>query len=55
MPVIVNRPRALLDVAEIWDYIADDSEVRANAFINTIDQKFKTCLKHHIWGDLVMN
>ena len=41
MPVIVKRPLALLDVAEIWDYIADDSEARANAFINTIDQKFK--------------
>ena len=41
MPVIVKRPLALIDVAEIWDYIADDSEARANAFINTIDQKFK--------------
>lgn len=41
MPVIVKWPFALLDVAEIWDYIADDSEARANAFINTIDQKFK--------------
>jgi toxin ParE1/3/4 len=40
MPVTVKRPRARIDLAEIWDYIADDSEARADAFIETIDHKF---------------
>ena len=42
MPVIIKRPRAKSDVVEIWDYIADDSEARADAFIDRIDQKFRT-------------
>ena len=42
MPVIVKRPRAKSDLAEIWDYIADDTEARADAFVEKIDQKFQT-------------
>lgn len=42
MPVITQRPRARDDLADIWDYIADDSEARADAFIETIDRKFQT-------------
>ena len=45
MPIIIKRPRALSDLAEIWDYIADDSEVRADAFVATIDAKFQTLAK----------
>ena len=41
MPVILKRPRALSDLAEIWDYIADDSEERADALVDTIDRKFQ--------------
>ncbi len=41
MPVIAKLPRAKADLVEIWDYIADDSEERADAFIATIDQKFQ--------------
>lgn len=41
MPIIIKRPRAISDLAEIWDYIADDSEERADAFIETIDSKLK--------------
>jgi putative addiction module CopG family antidote len=40
MPVIVKLPRAKSDLVEIWNYIADDSEARADAFIETVDQKF---------------
>jgi toxin ParE1/3/4 len=40
MPVIIKRPRVKIDLAEIWDYIADDSELHADAFIETIDEKF---------------
>jgi plasmid stabilization system protein ParE len=39
MPVVVKRPRALDDLAEIWAYIADDSVVHADAFADLIDKK----------------
>jgi toxin ParE1/3/4 len=39
MPVIVKRPRARTDLVEIWNYIADDSEAQADAFLDTIDRK----------------
>ena len=39
MANILKRPRAKADLVEIWDYIADDSENRADAFIETINQK----------------
>jgi toxin ParE1/3/4 len=42
MPVITKRPRAATDLAEIWDYIANDSETHADSFIETIDQKLHT-------------
>jgi toxin ParE1/3/4 len=41
MPVIVIRPRAQSDLAEIWNYIADADEMGADAFIDTIDLKFQ--------------
>lgn len=42
MSIIVKSPKAKTDLVEIWDYIADDSETRADAFIETIDKKFHT-------------
>ena len=42
MLVIVKSPRAKADLAELWDYIADDSEARADEFIETLDRKFRT-------------
>jgi toxin ParE1/3/4 len=42
MPIIIKLPRAKSDLVEIWDYIADDSEARADAFVDMIDQKFLT-------------
>ena len=41
MPVIIKRPRAKSDLVEIWDYIAEDSEARADSFVDQIDKKFK--------------
>ncbi len=41
MPVILKRPSALSDLVEIWEYIAEDSEARADAFVETIDRKFR--------------
>lgn len=40
MPVIIIRPLVFEDIADIWDYIAEDSENRADAFIDSIDRKF---------------
>ncbi len=39
MPIIIKRPLVFEDIADIWDYIAEDSESRADAFIDSIDRK----------------
>jgi toxin ParE1/3/4 len=39
--VIVLQPRAKADLSEIWEFIADDSDDQADAFIDLIDQKFQ--------------
>ena len=41
MAVIVLQPRAKADLADIWEFIADDSDEQADAFIDLIDQKFQ--------------
>ncbi|MDD3581331.1 MAG: type II toxin-antitoxin system RelE/ParE family toxin [Desulfobacca sp.] len=50
MPTIVKRPLARSDLAEIWDYIADDNESRADAFIDLIDRKFHELASHPNMG-----
>ena len=40
MAQIVKSPRAKTDLVEIWDYIAEDSEARADAFVAKIHEKF---------------
>lgn len=40
MPAIVVRPRAIEDLVEAWQYIASDSQVSADRFIDAIDQQF---------------
>jgi len=52
MPIIIKRPRVESDLLEIWDYIADDSEARADAFIDTIDKKFQTLARKPTIGRL---
>jgi toxin ParE1/3/4 len=39
--VIVLQPRAKADLSEIWEFIAEDSDDQADAFIDLIDQKFQ--------------
>jgi toxin ParE1/3/4 len=41
MPVIINRPLVFDDLADIWDYIAEDNQTRADGFIDSIDNKIK--------------
>jgi toxin ParE1/3/4 len=42
MAAVVLSPRALLDLVEIWAYIAEDSPSQADKFSNQIDSKFRT-------------
>ena len=41
MAVIVLQPRAKADLSDIWQFIAEDSDDQADAFIDLIDQKFQ--------------
>jgi toxin ParE1/3/4 len=50
MPVIVKLPRAKSDLVEIWGYIADDNEDRADAFVDRIDQKLLTFASNPTMG-----
>lgn len=46
MAVILKRPRALLDLAEIWSYIAEHSVGNADTFASRIDKTFKLLARH---------
>ena len=50
MPSILLRPRAKADLGEIWGYIADDSETRADAFIVAIEQKLRLLARQPSMG-----
>jgi len=50
MPAITLRPRAITDLAEIWNYIADDSEERADSFIDLLDRKINTLARRPNMG-----
>lgn len=39
MPRVVKRPLAFSDLAEIWSFIADDSEKQADLFVDTLEEK----------------
>ncbi|MCE4226347.1 type II toxin-antitoxin system RelE/ParE family toxin [Methylobacterium sp. C25] len=38
MANIVRRPRARLDLLDVWDYIADDNEAAADSMLDRIDR-----------------
>ena len=42
MPIIIRRPRASADIGEIWEFIAENSVVQADEFVDRIDAKFQT-------------
>lgn len=42
MASVAKRPRAELDLLDIWDYIADDSPDRADEFLDRIEGKLQT-------------
>lgn len=39
MPQVRKRPLAHADLADIWSYIADDSEQQADLFLDMLDDK----------------
>lgn len=39
MPQVRKRPMAFADLADIWSFIADDSEQQADLFIDLLDSK----------------
>ena len=41
MACVLKRPLAYSDLAEIWSFIADDSESAADRFLGVLDQKFR--------------
>jgi toxin ParE1/3/4 len=40
MARVLKRPQAQADLIEIWDYIAQDSEESADAFLDTLNERF---------------
>ncbi len=42
MAIVVKRPRAEMDLLDIWDYIADDSIDRADEFLDQVEAKLQT-------------
>ena len=52
MTIIIKRPSSRTDLIEIWDNIADDSEARADKFIDELDKKFQVLAKKPNLGRL---
>jgi toxin ParE1/3/4 len=50
MPSVVVRPRALVDLADIWAYIAEDSVNHANKFAALIDSQFRALARQPHMG-----
>jgi toxin ParE1/3/4 len=42
MPRVLRRPQAGADIAEVWDFIADDSLEQADLWLDRLDEKLKT-------------
>lgn len=41
MPRVLRRPLAAADIAEIWDYIAEDSIAQADAWVDRLDETLR--------------
>ncbi len=50
MPRVLRRPQAAEDVAEIWDYIADDNLAAADRFVDRLDEQFRLLATHPQMG-----
>ena len=47
---ILKRPRTADDLIELWDYIAEDSVTRADAFIDDVDAKLHLLAEQPMLG-----
>jgi len=50
MPRVEHRPRAGDDIAEIWDFIAEDSLMQADAFVDRLDLKLQLLATQPLMG-----
>ena len=50
MPRIERRPLAGTDIDEIWDYIAEDSMVAADAWVDRLDEKLRLLASQPLMG-----
>jgi toxin ParE1/3/4 len=50
MSRVVRRPKAAEDIAEIWDYIADDSLAAADRWLDQLDEQFHVLAAHPSMG-----
>jgi len=48
--IVIRRPKASADLSEIWEFIAGDSIVRADEFIDRIDAKFRALAAQPLMG-----
>jgi toxin ParE1/3/4 len=50
MPSVVLRPRAFVDLADIWAFIAEDSLTHADRFAALIDSQFRALARQPHMG-----
>jgi toxin ParE1/3/4 len=50
MSRVVRRPQAAEDIEEIWDYIADDSFLAADRWLDQLDAQFQLLATHPLMG-----
>lgn len=50
MPRVTRRAAARADLAEIWDYIAQDDPKRATAFLGNLESVFETLADQPMMG-----
>ena len=50
MPRILRRPKAAADIADIWDYIADDSLDQADAWVDRLNDQLQLLTTQPLMG-----
>jgi toxin ParE1/3/4 len=50
MATVLRRPRAGADLSEIWEFMAEDSVERADAFVDRLDAKFRALAAQPLIG-----
>lgn len=50
MPRIHRRPQAAADIADIWDYIADDSLDQADAWVDRLNEQLQLLATQPLMG-----